>query len=291
MIRPRTWQAAVTAVLLVGCAGGTATSAGTPPSPEKSPPGEPGDAGKIRGLIYRPAPATSYKLERHDSLSLQFPGGAVQEQVRDREAFVHVTVGGTVGATSYPVTIVLDSLRAFENGQPVDSALFARGTRWSGTLGPDGVLSQLQSDREGSLPDELRGRLRLFFPRLPAGGAREGMEWTDSSDYKLVADAFPGTEHQVTTYRASDGSGPKKGIRLESSGTYVRSGKRQQADQSLEMSATGARHGVHQIGSDGVLISAQGNDSGDMTISVPAVGQTVPVKQTGSYSITPVPSR
>ena len=37
---------------------------------------------------------------------------------------------------------------------------------------------------------------------------------------------------------------------------------------------------------DGVLVTAQGNDAGDMTITVPTVGQTVPVKQSGSYSVT-----
>ena len=72
-----------------------------------------------------------------------------------------------------------------------------------------------------------------------------------------------------------------------SSGTYTRSGTRQQADQSLEMTATGERHGEHRISGDGAVISAQGSDHGDMTITVPAVGQTVPVKQAGSYSITP----
>ena len=264
---------------------------GAVPPPEKSKPGAPTDAGTPGGLVYRPARASGYRLERHDSLTLQYPGGAVQRQVRDRLAFFHVTVGGTASAASYPVTIVLDSLQAFENGQPVDSAVFARGTHWTGTLGPDGALSQLQADRGGTLSDELGGRLRLLFPRLPADGVRDGMEWTDSSEYKLVADAFPGTETQVTTYRASESSGPKKGVTLESTGSYARSGMRQQADQSLEMTAAGERHGLHQIGDDGVVISAQGNDSGDMTITVPAVGQTVPVKQSGSYSITPAPSR
>ena len=267
-----------------------ATEGGTPP-PAKSKPGAPANAATPGGLVYLPAPSSAYKLERHDSLTLQYPGGAVQQQVRDRIGYLHVTVGGAPGAASYPVTIVLDSLQAFENGQPVDSAVLARGTRWTGTLGPDGALSQLQPDRGGTLADELSGRLRLLFPRLPAGGVREGMEWTDSSEYKLVADAFPGTERQVTTYRASGTSSPKKGVTLESTGSYSRSGMRQQADQSLEMTATGERHGRHRIGSDGAVISAEGNDSGDMTITVPAVGQTVPVKQSGSYSITPAPAR
>ena len=280
----RGWHVAVGAVLVAACAGNTTTPEGAAPTPEKTKPGEPAPAVKPEGLVYRPAPAAGYRLERHDSLTLQYPGGAVQQQVRDRIAFVHVTVGGTAGAASYPVTIVLDSLQALENGQPVDSASMVRGTRWTGTLGSDGELSQLQGDHTGSLPDELGGRLRALFPRLPAKGARAGMEWTDSSEYKLVADAFPGKETQVTTYRAAEGE--KNGITLTSTGTYTRSGTRQQADQSLEMTATGERHGEHQISGDGAVISAQGNDSGDMTISVPAVGQTVPVKQTGSYSIT-----
>jgi hypothetical protein len=284
---PRGWSAAVVVALLAGCAGGsTGTPAGNTPGPEKGKPGSAAPQGKPDGLVYRPAPASGYKLERHDSLTLQYPGGAVQQQIRDRIAFVRVTVGGTADAASYPLTIVLDSLQALENGQPVDSAIVARGTRWTGTLGPDGALSQLQGDRSGSLPDELGGRLRLLFPHLPGGGARDGMEWTDSSEYKLVADAFPGKETQVTTYRASEGSGSNKGITLVSSGRYTRSGTRQQADQSLEMTATGERHGEHQISGDGVVLSAQGNDRGDMTITVPAVGQTVPVKQSGSYSIT-----
>jgi hypothetical protein len=284
----QSWQAAVAAVLVAGCASSSTTTppAGNAPTPEKGKPGAAAPEGKPEGLFYRPAPATGYRFERHDSLTLQYPGGAVQQQIRDRIAFVHVTIGGTAGASSYPLTIVLDSLQALENGQPVDSAVIARGTRWTGSLGLDGELSQLQADRSGSLPDELGGRLRLLFPRLPATEVHEGMEWTDSSEYKLVADAFPGKESQVTTYRVAEGSDTKNGVTLTSSGTYTRSGTRQQADQSLEMTGTGERHGEHQISGDGAVISAQGSDHGDMTITVPAVGQTVPVKQSGSYSIT-----
>lgn len=282
-------QAAVITVLLAACAGSTVTSGGPGPAPEKGESGAPAPGAKPTGLVYRPASAMGYTLERHDSLSLQYPGGAVQQQVRDRVAFVHVTIGGTAGSGTYPVTIVLDSLRALENGQPVDSAIAVRGAHWTGTLGPDGILSQLQADKAATLTDELSGRLRLLFPRLPAEGAREGMAWADSSEYKLVADGFPGTEKQVTTYHATEGQ--KKGLTLESDGTYTRTGTRQQADQSLEMTATGKRHAVHQINGDGAIVSAQGNDSGDMTISVPAVGQTVPVKQSGSYSITQSPAR
>jgi hypothetical protein len=61
-----------------------------------------------------------------------------------------------------------------------------------------------------------------------------------------------------------------------------------QFQQQLEMAGSGTRSAVHYLGQDGVLISARGSDAGEMTISVPAVGQTVPVKHTGSYTITAV---
>jgi len=298
-MRPRAKPGALlAAALLAGCSSSTSTGAPAPaPSakPGASEAPAPTTPGRGPAVTYHTVRNAGYRLERHDSLSLQYPGGPTQEQVRDRIAFLHVTVAESPTPGAYQVTIVLDSLQALENGQPVssDSVAAARGTRWTATLGCTGGLGPLAPDRTGTLPDELTGRLRLLFPALPAAGVREGMEWTDTTEYRLTADAFPGSERAVTTYRAaaSDAAGGGKAITLQSSGSYQRSGTRSQADQELQMSATGSRHGSHQLGLDGILISAQGNDAGDMTITVPTVGQTVPVKQTGSYSVTSSPSR
>jgi hypothetical protein len=244
---------------------------------------------------YKPFRSAAYRLERHDSLTLQYPGGATQEQVRDRVAYLHVTVAEASAPGTFNVTILLDSLQALESGQPAspDSVLAARGTHWTATLGATGGLGPLTADKQGTLPEELSGRLRLLFPALPAGGVREGMEWSDTTEYRLTADAFPGTERAVTTYQAigSDSPGGRKGITLQSTGSYQRTGTRTQADQELQMSATGTRKQSHVLGLDGILISAQGNDVGDMTITVPTVGQTVPVQQRGSYSVTSLSPR
>ena len=299
MSRQRVTPAALlAATLLVGCASNTTSSAPTPappPKPGEAAAPEPTTPGHGPAVIYRPVRNAAYRLERHDSLSLQYPGGATQDQVRDRIAFLHVTVGESSAPGTYQVTIVLDSLQALENGQPVstDSVAAARGTRWTASLSPTGGLSALTPDRAGTLPDELTGRLRLLFPALPAGGVREGMEWTDTTEYRLTADAFPGSERAVITYHATASDAPvmQKSITLQSSGSYDRTGTRTQADQELQMKGTGTRQGLHQLGLDGSLVSAQGHESGDMTITVPTVGQTVPVKQSGSYSITSSASR
>jgi hypothetical protein len=284
-------------LLLAGCSSSGAGGGPATPSPAPAPPRSgavtPTAGGKGPAVTYRSARSVGYKLERHDSLTLQYPGGATQEQIRDRIAFFHLMVAESAKPGVYQVAIVLDSLQASENAVPVpsDSVAAAKGARWTGTLTPYGDLSPLKADRAGTLTDEMTGRLQLLFPRLPSGGARDGMEWTDSTSLKLVADAFPGTERVVNTYRATSGASEGKGVTLQSTGSYTRSGTRLQGDQELQMTATGARHGVQQIGSDGVMISSQGNDVGDMTITVPAVGQTVPVKQSGSYSIVSTPSR
>jgi hypothetical protein len=281
------------AALLTGCGGSTAGNAPSPaPAPGPGQPEAPAPTSEGHGpaVTYKAVRNAAYRLERHDSLSLQYPGGATQEQVRDRIAFLRVTLAESPTPGAYQVAIVLDSLQALEGGQPVspDSVAAARGTRWTATLTAAGGLGALTPDRTGTLPDELTGRLRLLFPALPTGGVREGMEWTDTTEYRLTADAFPGNERAVTTYHAatSDAPGMRKGIALESAGSYDRTGTRSQGDQQLQTQANGKREGTHLLGLDGTLVSARGHESGDMTITVPTVGQTVPVKQSGSYAIT-----
>lgn len=273
---------------LAGCGPATTTSAepGVPapePAPE-IPPGVPAPT----GVIYRAVRNASYTLVRHDSLLMQLPGGASQQQLIDRTAYLSVTLVPDTGG--YQAGIVLDSLEASVGGVPAlpDSLLPAWGTRWTGRLTPNGALSALTADRSTTLGDQVGANLRSLFPALPAGGVRVGMEWTDTTNVPVRANAFDASERGITRYRAveSDDARAKRAIRLESSGSFDRTGKGMQFEQQLEMSSSGTRTGIHYLGQDGVLISARGREAGDMTISVPAVGQTVPVKQAGSYTIT-----
>jgi hypothetical protein len=278
---------AALACLAVGCSSatsGTGGPGGPTPQPNPTTPGVPTPS----GITYLPVRDAAYALTRHDSLTLQLPGGASQLQLIDRTAYLSVTL--TPDIAGYQATIVLDSLQSAVGGVPAvpDSILPARGTRWAATLTSEGKLSTLKADRSSTLGDQVGSNLRSLFPALPPGGVRTGMEWTDTTEVPIRADAFDATERSLTNYRAteSDDSRARKAIKLESSGTYQRTGRGKQYDQQLEMTASGMRTAVHYLNPDGTLASAHGSDSGDMTITVPAVGQTVPVKQSGSYSIT-----
>jgi hypothetical protein len=284
---------ALLAALFLGACSSTTASGGNPgaPAPKPIDPAAPPPAEEGRGpaVTYRPVSGAAYRLEHRDSLVFQYQGGASQTQTRDRVALVHLTIAEAPARGSYLVTVRLDSLEALESGNPVpaDSVAAALGTTWSGTLSSVGTLSELKPDRAGTLTAELAGHLRLLFPALPEGGVREGMQWTDSASYPLVSDAFTGNEQAVTVYRASDKEeiAGQEAILLETSSKYSRTGNRVQGEQELEMTASGTRSGVHRLSTDGVLVSAQGTDTGEMTVSVPAVGQTVPITRSSTYAV------
>jgi hypothetical protein len=275
-------------LVLAGCSSATtrADEPGTP-TPEPGTTITPPGVAEPTGVIYRPMRNGAYTLVRHDSLSLQLPGGASQQQLIDRTAYLNVSLVPDTGG--YQVAIVLDSLQASAGGVPalLDSLIPAWGTRWTGTLTANGELSGLTADRSTTFGDQVGGTLRSLFPALPPGGVRVGMQWADTTDVPIRADAFDAAERAITSYRAVESDDPraKKAIKLESNGSYERTGKGMQFDQQLEMSAAGTRTAAHYLGPDGFLVSGRGNDSGDMTITVPAVGQTVPVKQAGSYTV------
>ncbi len=275
-------------VALAGCGSATSTTGGPngpTPQPGPSNPGVPAPAGG--GIIYGAVRDAGYVLERHDSLTIQLPGGASQQQLIDRTAYLRVAIAPDTAG--YVATIVLDSIQAAVGGVPAvpDSVIPARGTRWTASLTREGRLSALKADRSTTLGDQLGSNLRSLFPSLPADGVKAGMEWTDTTEVPIRADAFDATERSLTNYRATESDDPraKKAIKLESTGSYQRRGKGTQYDQQLEMTASGTRSAVHYMNPDGTLASARGSDAGDLTITIPAVGQTVPVKQAGTFSI------
>jgi hypothetical protein len=279
---------ALAGLLAAGCGAGSAgpNQPGTPTPEPGTPPGVPDPT--EGGVMYLPVRDAAYSLSRHDSITLQLPGGASQLQLIDRTAYLRLTLAQDTG-TGYTATIVLDSLQASVGGVPAvpDSILPARGTRWTATLTPTGELSALKADRSSTLGDQIGSNLRALFPALPPTGVRPGMEWTDTAEVPIRADAFDAVERSVTRYHSSESDDPRirNAIRLESNGSYQRSGKGSQYDQRMEMTATGSRSAVYYLNSDGTLASARGSEAADMTIIVPAVGQTVPVKQAGSYTI------
>jgi hypothetical protein len=276
-----------TAILLIVTACSTGRGGETRPRPADGP--ATGPDGTIEApvpvapgaVVYRPTPATTFALHRRDSLTLQLPGGASQVQEFRRTAYLGITVRGA--APPYEVAIQLDSLRQQGGSVPPDSLYRAEGTRWTAALTPNGELTDLRADRSSTVGDQVGATLPVLFPALPLAGLEQGSAWTDTTQRSLKADAFDAIERAVTNYRATAADG--RAITIESSTTFERTGKGGQASQPMEMTAGGARRGVYRFGRNGGVLTAEGTDSAEITISVAAVGQTVPVSQRAAWSI------
>jgi hypothetical protein len=278
------------AAILVVTAGCSTSGPGVDTRPQPEPGPAPSEGGVATpavpeaapgAVVYRPAPNTTFALERRDSLTLQLPGGATQVQEFQRTAYLGIAVRGA--APPYEVAIRLDSIRQQGGSVSPDSLFRAEGTRWMAALSANGELTDLRSDRNSTIGDQVGATLPVLFPALPLSGLQPGSVWTDTTERSLKADAFDATERAVTAYRATDADG--SAITIESSTTFERTGKGGQAEQPMEMTADGARRAVYRFGRSGGVLTAQGADSVEITITVTAVGQTVPVTQRATWRI------
>jgi hypothetical protein len=279
-------------IVLVGLLAAAACSGGGSPSSPAPQPG-PGPSGGEKAaspaaaahggaILYRPTPGAIYAIERRDSLTLELQGGT-QIQQSARTAYLTVSIAEGSGG-NYATTIRLDSLRQEEGGTlSADSLLRAEGTTWTGTLSPQGRLGDLKADRASAVADQVGASLGILFPVLPAGGLQGATAWSDTTERAIKTDAFAAKERAVTSYRLIKQEGQVYVV--DAATGFQRTGTGGQAAQPMEMTSQGTRRTTYQFGANGLVASAQGADSAEMTISVPAVGQTVPVHQRASWKI------
>ena len=245
--------------------------------------------GRGAPFSYQATGPTRYLLERHDSVLVRLPNG--QSQTRTLGRVAHFTVTALAGSP-LRVTITLDSM-AVDGPVATAGALdSARGTRWTGTLTAAGRLGGLATDRVSAVGEQFRSMLPTIFPVLPAAGARAGAEWVDTSETALRAEAFDVKEHAVTASRAL-GQVPHAGVQalqIESSATFTRAGGGSQFGQAVEVQATGTRQVTTWLATTGVLAGSQGSEVSDMTVTIPAMGQSLPVRQTATFSVRLLPA-
>ena len=238
------------------------------------------EAARGTPILYRPTRASHYALERRDSLTLELPGGATQVQQFTRTAYLTVAIEDAPG--KYHTTIRLDSLRQEVGGTvAADSVLRAEGTSWTGSLTPQGQLGALRADRTSGVGDQVEVSFLALFPVLPATGLEGATGWTDTTERAIRADAFDAKERAVTSYQVGKHDGAV--YTIDAATAFQRAGTGGQATQAMEMASSGTRRAVYRFSRDGGLLGAEGADSAEMTITIPAVGQSVPVHQRATW--------
>jgi hypothetical protein len=158
----------------------------------------------------------------------------------------------------------------------------ARGTTFSAMVGENGSTGQVDVDRERTeLLDAVGERLQGLLPRLPAGGARIGASWTDTTEHGRRAGGIAVTARTVGRRRAAGWTtwAGAPALEIVSEGDYILTGRGEHAGQEVELEGTGRRHARHYLDPSGRLLGAIGSDSVTLEVRLVAGGLVIPIRQ------------
>jgi hypothetical protein len=222
---------------------------------------------------------------------MEMPDGLFQRTVTVKTAYLTLSLrprGQDFSADIALDSIVLDRPNAML--QPlVDSA---RGTRWQGIARKTGRLDSVTANRATVFGEQVRAMLQRLVPIVPDSGAQPGDRWQDQTTmpYQIMP-GFEATENRVSDFRASKGEdlNGARTLAIASSMTFNVTGSGSGFGQEIRFEGAGAAQGTHRLTAAGVLVQAQITDSVRLTLSVPAVGQSVPTTVVTTYSLRALP--
>ena len=202
-------------------------------------------------VTYRPVSGARYRLEHHDSLVFEYQGGGNQTaDSRPRgPGAPHHRAGADAG-------VAIGSRSHSTRWRRWRAAIPCLSTRSSPPWGPPGAGPSRRGDALGAQtrpPGHVDGGACRVSP-LPVPRAARG--WRARGDGVDRFHQLPAGRgrvhgeraggHGLSRLRQGESSAATRRSRWRASSKYSRSGKRVQADQELEMTASGTRSGVHQ---------------------------------------------
>jgi hypothetical protein len=280
-----------TALAISACAS-SATGGAPPGAPAPAPGAEaPAPATPSRptgkAVALKPPAFTRYRLERSDTLELQLPDSSTQMQSYRWSAWIDSRASAETAG--YHLVLTLDSLEVAVSGVPLLQPALdsARGTRWTAHLAADGKLSSIETDRQSSVARQFQAMLRYLYPPVPGGEVRSGTTWTDSATVPTRAQNFDVQEMGRTDYAVSGPAvhGEETVLVIGGNGIFTRTGTGSQYDQPMQYQASGQRRLTFYLATEGTPAGAEGIESSQVTVTVPAVGQSLSADQRGSFRI------
>ena len=275
--------------LLMGAWGCSTSRAGTNQPPGETPPPEQPsvDPGRRGTVSYGPTNQARYRLDSRDSVAMEMPDGSFQRTVTVKTSFLTLSIRPR--GEAFLADILLDSM-ALDRPNPILQPLVdsARGTRWQGVVQRTGRFDSVVASKASVFGEQVRAMLQRLIPIVPLGGAEEGQRWQDSTTmpYQIMA-GFAATEDRTADFRAQkwENESGRRVLHIESSMNYTVSGSGSGFGQEIRFEGTGVAQGSHRLTGAGLLSSAEVSDSVRMTLTVPAVGQSVPTVVVTIYSI------
>jgi hypothetical protein len=265
----RTVLAVTTAAFWVGCA-----AAATGVEPQLAPTSE------LAAVTYSSF-AASYRVVTHGRVEQEFNGQTVASDYTLR---YHLSAEIVPSDTAFRVSLTLDSVPEFSGvGLGPFEADGARGLRFSGTLSPNGRLTEVTaSDPSSPVAAQIANQLKQFFPRIPAGGARAQAQWRDTTETTSRASGLALSIRAETASEAVEWTqyGGVRALHIRTVSTYTLSGGGTQQGQQITLDGTGTRRSDEFLSADGRYLGMTATDTTRLSAMLEATGAVIPIVQT-----------
>jgi hypothetical protein len=284
----------IATLLLAAACGGGAARSGPTPTPAPAPPA---GVAPVHSPTVQLAPSTTrFLVQQNVHIQQDYTG---LPPTIDLRYGLYVTAAiGAPADSGLPTTFTIDSIVVDSATQlpPQFNLAAARGYHVTGRLLPTGefVSGPCDTSAAGSGISSLLPRFRSFFPRLPVGGVRPAMTWSDSTN--ITDNPACSSGSTVTTRSANqraamaweDRAG-SRALRLETSSNYHFNGSGDQGGAPFTIDGSGAGTGVQYLTSDGRYLGGDLRDSTTLTIELTVQGITIPRRQVSHTIVTALP--
>lgn len=287
------WFLTGVVLVLAACAAGTAAPPATAPDPGGAPAvGTPAAPTAPSPIRLRPA-TLRYAVHRRLTIEQELAGTPPTHM--SYRVFLTAAVTEPADSAGYPVTHTVDSIVP-DSGSflpPTVNFAAARGLRFSGRLAPTGQVRDIvPSDSVAAQTfAQFLGNLRDFYPRLPAGGLLPDAVWTDTvttTERNAGAEVVVHAVHQSTAAGWDQRNGTPC-LRIEVRGTFTMQGSGEQSGQPFELAGSGTRVATEFVSAEGRYLGGEARDSMSLSVSLPAQGINVPIRQLVHSTVVVVP--
>ena len=285
----------MTVALLAAACGGGPPRAGTAPTPTPAAP--PSGIAPSHSPTVQFAASITHFLVRQD-LHIQQDYAGLPPTIDLRYGLFVTAAIGAPADSGLPTTFIVDSITVDSATQlpPQINLAAARGYRVTGRLLSTGefISGPCDTSAAASGISSLLPRFRSFFPRLPLGGVRPAMTWSDSTnvtDNPACSGGASITTHSANqrTAAAWEDHAGSRALRLESASNYRFNGSGQQSGNPFTIDGSGAGTGVQYVSSDGRYLGGEQRDSATLTIDLQVQGITIPRRQLSHTVVTALP--
>lgn len=280
----------LTLLFAAGCGGATSAGGGA----STPTPAAPAAAAAAHTAALQLTPSTTrYVIRQEVHIQQDFAG--LPPSIDLRYGLYLTAAVGAPADSGFPTTFTVDSIVVDSSSQlpPQINLGAARGYRVTGRLLPTGEFVSGPCDTAAAAAGlgNLLPRFKNFFPRLPQGGVRPAMTWSDSTEVTDNPSCSGGStikthsanQRSTTTWEDHSGS---RALRLETSANYRFNGTGEQGGQPFTIDGTGAGTGVQYLGADGRYLGGELRDSTTLTIDLPTQGISIPRRQLSHTTVT-----